>query len=106
MTPEQIARRSEFLAGIAKGIAASTVEPDEKLDLHLARSYVQAWHAGDWPDLKAEARNQLTVWVEKYLYNIQQFQSQTLQRKANLSQYSLTLLKDIRKLMAENGIRK
>ena len=106
MSPDQLHRRNEFLLGIEAGLTASHLDPTEKLDLNLARSYVKDWHAGDWTDLKAEVRNQLTVWVEKYLYNLQQYPSQTAHRKASISEYSLALLKDIKKVLTENGIDK
>ena len=106
MTEEQEHRRKDFLLGIDAGINAFTLAPNEKLDIPLARTYVKDWNKTDWIDLKAELRNQLSVWVEKYLYNIQQYESQTSQRKSSISEYSFTLLKDIKRVLRENGITK
>ena len=104
MTPEQEQRRKEFLVGIDAGITA--FKPNGKLDLPLARSYVKDWNVTDWTDLKAEARNQITVWADKYLYNIEQYQSRTAQRKVSISEYSFALLKDIKRVLKENGIKR
>ena len=106
MSPEQLHRRSEFILGIDAGLAASHLDPTEKLDLNLARSYVKDWDPADWTDLKAEIRNQLKVWVEKYLYNLQEYPSQSIQRKAGILEYSLALLKDIKKLLTEHDIKR
>jgi len=105
MSPEQQHRRNEFLAGLDAGIAASADMPNENLNLPLAHSYVKDWNATDWKDLKAEARNQLTVWVEKYLYNLQKYQSQTAQRKSSIAEYSFALLRDIKRVLTESGIK-
>ncbi|MCE0499564.1 MAG: hypothetical protein LV481_16620 [Methylacidiphilales bacterium] len=106
MSPEQLHRRNEFILGIDAGLAASHLDPTVKLDLNLARSYVKDWNAADWTDLKAELRNQLTVWVEKYLYNLQEYPSQSIQRKAGIMEYSLALLKDIKKVVTENDVKR